>query len=170
MSYEKYIKYKTKYLNLKAKIHNEKIQNGGGARNMMDDNEFIQTLGSTPNSEIYNNQFNLVGGSKKTTKKQKSSEEKNNSDDSDHLPYALESSTEEKKLSSDNLSSDNLPDALSSSSESPKEKLVGGSRKIKKKKNVFSESDSNSDLNDSESSLLSFSSIESDSSSSEQNY
>ena len=28
MSYEKYIKYKTKYLNLKTKIHNQKIQLG----------------------------------------------------------------------------------------------------------------------------------------------
>ena len=63
MSYEKYIKYKSKYLNLKAAIHNTQIQSGGGYDNN-DSDEFIQTLGSTPNSEIFNN--NLVGGGKNT--------------------------------------------------------------------------------------------------------
>ena len=77
MSYEKYIKYKSKYLNLKAAIHNTQIQSGGGYDNN-DSDEFIQTLGSTPNSEIFNN--NLVGGSRNTDK-QSSSEVSNKSKD-----------------------------------------------------------------------------------------
>ena len=43
--------------------------------------------------------------------------------------------------------------------------IAGGTRKIKKKKNVFSESESDSDFNESDSSMLSFSSVESDRSS-----
>lgn len=135
MSYEKYIKYKTKYLNLKAEIHNNRIQNGGSLKNTYE-NDFIQTLGSTPNSEIYNN--NLVGGSGVV--------------ESDMgLPSQLSSS--EKSLRSEESSSYNS------------NQIAGGTRKIKKKKNVFSESDSDSDFNESESSMLSFSSIESDKSS-----
>jgi hypothetical protein len=161
MSYEKYIKYKTKYLNLKAKIHNEKIQIGGGINNTMNENDFIQTLGSTPNSEIYIKQINLFGGAKE-------SEELTNK-----LPDKLSSS---ESVSDKDSSDNNLPEHLSSSESSSssksssensnktstiEEKLVGGARKIKKNKNVFSESE----LNESESSLLSFSSVESDSSS-----
>ena len=162
MSYEKYIKYKTKYLNLKAEIHNRRIQSGGANNNFVD-NDFIQTLGSTPNSEIYNNKnnFNLVGGG----------DEKSETDV--NLPDKLSSSESSKSSDSD------LPSKLSetpvSESESVKsvkttessekniDKKLGGARKLKKKRNVFSESDSELDV--SESSLLSFSSIESDSSS-----
>jgi hypothetical protein len=145
MSYEKYIKYKSKYLSLKAKIHNERIQNGGGS-NTMTDNDFIQTLGSTPNSEIYNNQYDLVGGAKKL---------KDSEDSNDELPNNLSSSEEQS-------SADGLPNHLSSSEETNNTKK-GGARKLKKKKNVFSESESDSEFNESESSLLSFSSIDSSS-------
>lgn len=48
MSYEKYLKYKSKYLNLKAQLHNEKLinQNGGG-----NSEGSLQSLGSSPESE-----------------------------------------------------------------------------------------------------------------------
>jgi hypothetical protein len=171
MSYEKYIKYKTKYLNLKAKIHNEKIQLGGGNNNSVD-NDFIQTLGSSPNSDIFNKNFNLVGGAK----------QKSESDVG--LPDKLSSSSESSKSkdsksseSSESSESDKLPNKLSSESSENKnsekslkttetgidDEIIGGARKLKKKKNVFSESDS--ELNETESSLLSFSSVESESSS-----
>lgn len=166
MSYEKYIKYKTKYLNLKAEIHNRKIQLGG-ENNILVDNDFIQTLGSTPNSDIFNNNnYDLIGGGK----------EKSETDV--NLPDKLSLSSSESSKKSSSLS-DNLPDKLSSSESSEKkndsdksvkttessknEKLVGGARKLKKKRNVFSESDS--ELDETESSLLSFSSVESESSS-----
>ncbi len=143
MSYEKYIKYKTKYLNLKAEIHNNRIQNGGSKKNTYE-NDFIQTLGSTPNSEIYNNNNNnnLVGGASGAI---------NESDMG--LPNQL-SSSEKSLISEDNQSSD-----VNSN------QIAGGTRKIKKKKNVFSESESDSDFNESDSSMLSFSSVESDKSS-----
>ena len=53
MSYEKYIKYKMKYLHLKAISHNYKIQLGG-TNYVPEDNDFINTLGSTPGSDIFN--------------------------------------------------------------------------------------------------------------------
>jgi hypothetical protein len=85
MSYEKYIKYKTKYLNLKAKLHNKNINNTDFSNNIFNKNEqvggnndFINTLGSTPNSEIYNTpnnnnlenvpSNNFIGGSRKIRK------------------------------------------------------------------------------------------------------
>ena len=190
MSYEKYIKYKTKYLNLKATIHNKQIQSGG-AHSVSYDNDFIQTLGSTPNSDIFNNNYHLIGGSKNELSeksvssdsestnsslpdKLSSSESKNSSlpdklssseSKNSSLPDKL-SSSESTKKSTSSESPDNLPDKLSSSeSESESKQLIGGSRKLKKTVNVFSESDSESDFNESDSSMLSFSSVASTSSS-----
>ena len=48
MSYEKYLKYKSKYLNLKAQLHNEKIINQNGGANSEGS---LQSLGSSPVSE-----------------------------------------------------------------------------------------------------------------------
>ena len=108
MSYEKYIKYKTKYLNLKAEIHNRKIQLGG-ENNILVDNDFIQTLGSTPNSNIFNNNnYDLIGGGK----------EKSETDV--NLPDKLSSSSSESSKNSSSSSSDNLPNKLSSSESSEK--------------------------------------------------
>jgi hypothetical protein len=147
MSYEKYIKYKTKYLNLKAEIHNNRIQNGGSKKNTYE-NDFIQTLGSTPGSEIYNNN-NLVGGA---------------NDDSDMgLPNHLSSS--EKSLRSEDGQTGGADGPDDQSSDYNNNQIAGGTRKIKKNKNVFSESESDSDFNESDSSMLSFSSVESDKSS-----
>jgi len=58
MSYEKYLKYKTKYLNLKAEIHNQKIIQNGGA----DDTSELNSLGSEPLSSNENNSFTQNGG------------------------------------------------------------------------------------------------------------
>ena len=184
MSYEKYIKYKTKYLNLKTKIHNDRIQMGGASNNFID-NDFLQTLGSSPNSEIFSKNFNLVGGGKKKntetdlklpeklssieSSSTKSSSSKSSSSESpiDDLPEKLSSSEEDeinKENKEDEEDEKKISDKSLETTESyNEEKLVGGARKLKKKKNVFSESDS--ELGDSESSLLSFSSIESNSSS-----
>jgi len=153
MSYEKYIKYKTKYLNLKAKIHNENLNNQGlydnnvsdaifykstnqnnqlGGNNQLSDNDsFINTLGSTPNSDIYNNNYNDDNKNSKI----------NNNKKSEVL--------EKLYTSSEDMNYDELEKY---------NKLIGGSRKLKKNKNVFSDSDS---------SLLSFSSTDSKSSDSE---
>jgi hypothetical protein len=210
MSYEKYIKYKTKYLNLKNNIHNQKIQLDG-AKNISD-NDFIQTLGSTPNSDVFNTNYNLVGGTndlnvKSSSSSEKSSSEKSSSEKSlsDNLPNKLSSSekslsdnlpnklSSSEKLSSEKSSSEKLSSekssskklsskkslseklsskkslseklssekSLSSENNKSKEQYLGGSRKLKNK-NVFSESDS--DFNNSESSLLSFSTTVSESS------
>ena len=158
MSYEKYIKYKTKYLNLKAEIHNNRIQNGGSKKNTYE-NDFIQTLGSTPNSEIYNKNYNLVGGAKLNN----SAANLNDSSDSYMgLPNQLSSS--EKSLRSEQEGGAvDVEEDMSSYENS--NQIAGGTRKIKKKKNVFSESESDSDFKDSDSSMLSFSSVESDKSS-----
>lgn len=183
MSYEKYIKYKTKYLNLKATIHNKQIQSGGAPSNTHD-NDFIQTLGSTPNSDIFNNNYDLFGGAKKKLSEKSVSSNSlpdklssSESSESNKLPDELSSSESTKKSDklssseSDKLSdepssseSNKLPDELSSSES---KKLIGGARKLKKTVNVFSESESNSDsdFNGSDSSLLSFSSVASTSSS-----
>jgi hypothetical protein len=48
MSYEKYLKYKSKYLNLKAQLHNEKLINQNGGANSEDS---LQSLGSSPASK-----------------------------------------------------------------------------------------------------------------------
>ena len=151
MSYDKYIKYKTKYLDLKAHIHNEKLYNetqqiGGGDINNDSENDFIQTLGTTPNSDIFNNNINkLVGGSH---------DEQHN--ESYNLP---------EKLSPIELSTTNK---IIETTQTKKKTHFDGERKLKKTKNVFSESNSelDSDFDDkNSSSLLSFSSVDSDSSS-----
>jgi hypothetical protein len=131
MSYEKYIKYKIKYLNLKANIHNQRIATQNSFINN-EENDFINTLGSSPNSE--NN--NLIGGNNNNN---------NNVTESNlsyNLPNILTSSEELNKVSNDEVNK------VSNT------KLIGGNRKIKK---VFSESESDSDFK-SDSSLLSFSS------------
>jgi hypothetical protein len=166
MSYEKYIKYKTKYLNLKTKIHNERIQSGGGNK-IFTENDFIQTLGSTPNSEIFNKNINLVGGAK--TKKsniyEKSSSSQSNSSSHNNLlsnKSSFSSYNLPNKLSSSRSSENNNSDKSLKSTDSKdlnNETFIGGARKLKKNKNVFSESDS--ELDDTESSLLSFSSVDS---------
>ena len=127
MTFEKYIKYKKKYLNLKTIAHNLKIQSDNNIVNSNED-DYINTLGSSPESEIFLKNNDLVGGG-------------------------------------DSIKSDyNLPDKLSSSEENIKSH-IGGSRKLKKKKNVFSDSDSDSEFNSDDS--LSFSSSISDSDSSD---
>ena len=52
--YEKYIKYKTKYINLKIKFHNDKLVGGDNFFTNTDNNDFINSLGSTPKSTINN--------------------------------------------------------------------------------------------------------------------
>jgi hypothetical protein len=158
MSYEKYIKYKTKYLNLKAKIHNIKIQSGGASTNKNNDSEFIHTLGSTPNSEIYSLQYNLAGGNQKKSESPESSESKS-SETKSESPKSPESESPESPKSPESESQ------KSESSEPPSEPdQKGGKRKLKKKRNIFSDSE-NSDFDTTESSLLSFSSTENVSSS-----
>jgi len=155
MSYDKYIKYKTKYLDLKAHIHNEKLHNEtfqfGGKNNNNEDEDILNTLGTTPNSDIFNNNINkLVGGT--------------------HDLSIDESESELKSELKSESDSDNLHEELSSTNkiiettQTKKHTQLDGKRKIKKSSNVFSGSDS--DINDeTSSSLLSFSSMDSESSS-----
>jgi len=65
MSYEKYLKYKTKYLNLKAKLHNDRLNNNnnnqtGGATNDDNDNfNLPDRLTNEPSSIMSSNQYRL---------------------------------------------------------------------------------------------------------------
>ena len=65
MSYEKYLKYKTKYLNLKAKLHNDRLNNNnnnqtGGATNDDNDNfNLPDRLTNEPSSIMSSNQYKL---------------------------------------------------------------------------------------------------------------
>ena len=72
MSYEKYIKYKTKYLNLKTLIHNQNIDKNNNLDFFTNEqtggnNSFINSLGSSPETYVSeNNSINSLGSSPKT--------------------------------------------------------------------------------------------------------
>jgi hypothetical protein len=55
--YEKYMKYKTKYIDLKITVHNKKLVGGNSFSADTDNGDFINSLGSTPTS-IINTQTN----------------------------------------------------------------------------------------------------------------
>lgn len=122
MSYEKYIKYKTKYLNLKAEIHNQSLESNS-------DN-------SETNTDIINNFV-----------------------DSNNLPNHLTESLHDLASEESNINLSNDEQIESQTNQSINIDLYGGKKLLRKEENNFSESDS--DYNTTESSLLSFSSVES---------
>jgi hypothetical protein len=127
MSYEKYLKYKSKYLNLKAQIHNNRLINQSGGA---DSDVSLQSLGSSPASN-----FSQNGG------------ENQASSEIDNLPL---------KLTDTPISSESKPE-LNINKLNNNEDLYGGKKLVRKDRDEFSESE----YDTTESSLLSFSSVES---------
>ena len=127
MSYEKYLKYKSKYLNLKAQIHNNRLINQSGGA---DSDVSLQSLGSSPASN-----FSQNGGANQA------------SSEIDNLP---------SKLTDTPVSSESKPE-LNINKSNNNEDLYGGKKLVRKDRDEFSESE----YDTTESSLLSFSSVES---------
>jgi len=126
---KKYLKYKIKYLNLKAQIHNQRLnslQHGGSHEINNSSEEYVglpthlETLTPTENS-VTSNTFN-------------------------GLPEQL----------SDSPVSEHVNEHVSEHSTNVKAFQVGGTRKIRKESEL-----SDSEISTTESSLLSFSSVES---------
>ena len=127
MSYEKYLKYKSKYLNLKAQIHNNRLINQSGGA---DSDVSLQSLGSSPASN-----FSQNGGANQA------------SSEIDNFPL---------KLTDTPISSESKPE-LNINKLNNNEDLYGGKKLVRKDRDEFSESE----YDTTESSLLSFSSVES---------
>jgi len=129
MSYEKYLKYKSKYLNLKAQIHNNRLINQSGGA---DSDVSLQSLGSSPASN-----FSQNGGANQA------------SSEIDNLP---------SKLTDTPVSSESKPELnINKITIKNNEDLYGGKKLVRKDRDEFSESE----YDTTESSLLSFSSVES---------
>ena len=144
MSYEKYLKYKTKYLNLKNKIQN--IQKGG--------NLDINSLGTTPISDYSQNNMKdsdllqkLLGGGHNEEHKEHHNEKHNEHHNEKHNEHNEDNEHNKEK---------ELPDNLTETPKSEEQK--GGSKKVYKRRIIKRlDSESDSDL-DSDSSMLSFNS------------
>jgi hypothetical protein len=149
MSYEKYLKYKTKYLNLKAMIHNQKINQSGGAdleslgseplsssENIQTGGADLESLGSEPLSSSENIQTG--GGDLESLGSEPLSSIKN-----------IQTGVAELEIGSEPLSTENNLESF---------KQNGGKKLTRKEKHkVFSDSESDSDYCTTESSMLSFS-------------
>ena len=125
MSYEKYLKYKSKYLNLKAQIHNNRLMNQSGGA---DSDVSLQSLGSSPASN-----FSQNGGNNNEL------DSANSLDSLGTEPLSVAKSEESNKQQDQNTN------------------LFGGKKLIRKDRDEFSESE----YDTTESSLLSFSSVDS---------
>jgi len=162
MSYEKYLKYKSKYLNLKALIHNKRLirQNGGANPDANPDansDGSLKSLGTTPNSEESISKKSLISlGS-----------EPKSSIGSVNSPVSPSSGSITKQAETININTPAVSINIranenSSCFDSIKKKgekmdeLLGGKKLVRKDRDEFS-----SEYDTTESSLLSFSSVES---------
>lgn len=145
MSYEKYLKYKSKYLNLKAQHHNDRLINQNGGANSPGS---LQSLGSSPASNFSQNgggnSLQSLGSSPADDSNQNSGTDTDGTDANGSL-QSLGSSPE------DSQPEDQLVPTRSS------RELLGGKKLVRKERDEFSDSD----YDTTESSLLSFSSVES---------
>ena len=174
MNYEKYIKYKTKYLNLKIFIQNNfgsenydnNFQSGGSKEDILN----IDNFSSTPNSEIFNN--NNLDNIDNLTETPNSEIYNNIKLGGDNYLNKLDNNLDNKLDNKLDNNLDNSLDNIENLSETPTSEIynnkVGGNydkkytegkRKIKKNEKVFESSDSDSDFCSSDSKLSSDSSL-----------
>jgi hypothetical protein len=167
MSYEKYLKYKTKYLNLKAMIHNQKINQSGGGdleslgseplssiQNIQTGGADLESLGSEPLSSIENIQTG--GADLESLGSEPLSSIQTGGGDLESLGTEPLSSIENVQTGVAELEIGSKPLITENNLESFKQN--GGKKLTRKEKHkVFSDSESDSDYCTTESSMLSFS-------------
>ena len=163
MSYEKYLKYKSKYLNLKAQIHNKRLINqNGGANSDTNSDGSLKSLGTEPDSiKLEESPSNKSLGSLGTEP-----DSINTPTAPINSPVSPSSGSVNKQAETININTPAVAiniRAIDNSScvdhirkKGEKMDLLGGKKLVRKDRDEFS-----SEYDTTESSLLSFSSVES---------